>query len=175
MKCIGARGDVKHQLVEDVRVGQRNWRDRITNVGRDKVQQRADKDQPVGVDVTFTVDRPSSHFGTGRNRFLLNARAPMWPTTKNTNDVDKMLRLLLDALQDSGVLVDDAQAVETAARKAYPQPKPEALQGPKPPPWAGLWVEHWAGRRSAPVSGALPFPGARVLIYPLDDEGMTGE
>lgn len=131
MKCIGKRGKVKHQLVEDVRVGQRNWRNRVVRAAA-ATGVTAGPGQPVSVDVTFTLDRPASHRGTGRNRDIVKAKAPTYPTGQSTNDLDKMVRLIGDALQEAELLVDDAQVVDWRARKRYvdgPDPGPMKIPG----------------------------------------------
>lgn len=71
---------------------------------------------PVRVDVAFTLQRPKSHYRTGKNARLLRDSAPALPTTKP--DVDKLLRAVLDAL--TGIaFVDDAQVTQTVATKSY--------------------------------------------------------
>lgn len=144
LKCVGGRGRVRHQLVQDYRPGQKEWRQKVTDAVRKGVTQRADKWQPVGVEVTFTIERPAGHWGTGRNATRLKPSAPTFPTKHNTNDLDKMERLLGDALQDAEMLPDDAQIVDYHARKCYPD------------------CPHTAG--------SLPWPGARIRIYPIQME-----
>jgi Holliday junction resolvase RusA-like endonuclease len=163
LKCIGARGQVKHQLVEDYRIGQAAWREAVVVAARRAVLESgeaADQYEPVGVEVTLTIARGPSHFGTGRNVGFLRHTAPRHPVKKNTDDVDKLLRLVLDALTDAGLLFDDCQVVETTARKAYPGPTRTQLHGgPSPPAWATAYV---------PVPDALPHPGARIRVYPME-------
>lgn len=163
LKCIGARGTVKHQLIEDVRVGQKAWREAVTYAAKyaaQKTNRKADQYEPVGVEVTLTIDRGPSHFGTGRNAGFLKHTAPLHPTKKNTDDVDKLLRLVLDAMTNAGLLFDDCQVVETTARKSFPVPtRAVLLGGPKPPAWADSYV---------PLPDALPHPGARIRLYPVN-------
>lgn len=72
------------------------------------------------VDVTFVMPRLNGHFGTGRNAGVLKERfAGAYPVGHNTGDVDKLARLVLDALQDAKVMPDDCQVVELTTRKAY--------------------------------------------------------
>lgn len=140
LKCIGARGRGGHQLIEDHRPGQKEWRDRIANTVRTKVRTRYPRDVPVAVDVVFTLPRPKSHYRTGRNAHMLRDTAPDWPTGQRTGDTDKLFRLLGDALEDGGLVADDAQIVAVTAVKVY-------LGGP----------------------GALPYPGAEITITPRKD------
>jgi Holliday junction resolvase RusA-like endonuclease len=73
---------------------------------------------PVGVDVTLTLARPAT---VDRQ----------WPHVRGSNDVDKLARTVLDGLQDSGLIRDDAQVVELVARKCYPDsPCPDRLDRP---------------------------------------------
>lgn len=123
MKCIGARGKVKHQLVED-NTDSDPWRTKIAVVaGRLLAEgklERAAQYQPVEVELTATLPRPDSHYGTGKNRHTVKASAPVWPTTFGTGDVDKLARLVLDALEDVAVVHNDAQVIELHAFKCYP-------------------------------------------------------
>lgn len=81
----------------------------------------------VAVDLLFVMPRPK----TGRR--VLPAVRP---------DIDKLTRLVLDALTDAGVIVDDGQVTDLTVRKRYP----DADQ-----PWT------------------LPEPGVRVKVEPAPD------
>lgn len=61
-------------------------------------------------------------------------------------DLDKLLRSTLDALQTAGAIADDARIVEATLAKCYPGEHPEAL----------------------------PRPGARILLWPLDRYRTAG-
>lgn len=147
LKCLGRVGKVPHQLTEDYRPGQKEWRDRIADTVRRKVRTRYEHGIPVGVEVTFTLPRPKHHYGTGRNANVLKERFA-WepPTNQGTGDVDKMLRLLLDALQDGGLLANDAQVVDTRAVKVYV---------------------------NDPLGRALPYPGAVIRTYAIRHQPPT--
>lgn len=71
---------------------------------------------PVCVVVVFSLPRPKSHYGTGRNADVLKASAPSHPTTKP--DLDKLVRACLDALS-TVAFEDDSQVVSVIARKRY--------------------------------------------------------
>ncbi|MFF8406975.1 RusA family crossover junction endodeoxyribonuclease [Streptomyces sp. NPDC015684] len=73
--------------------------------------------EPVRLEVVFTLPRPKSHFGTGRNAGLVKPSAPQYPTGKP--DTDKLLRSTQDALKDAGVLVDDSVVTDTVAAKRF--------------------------------------------------------
>lgn len=136
LKCLGRRGRVAHQLVEDAGPELRDWRDRIAETVRTRVRTRGEPGETVHVDVTFTIPRPAYHYGTGRNAQQLRPKYAAAPATaRGTGDVDKLARLLLDALQDGGLLADDAQATDLTARKRY-----------------------------VDAPGGLPYPGARIVV-----------
>jgi crossover junction endodeoxyribonuclease RusA len=74
----------------------------------------------VRVDATFFFQRPSAHYGTGRNAGQLKASAPRYRTP--APDLDKLLRALFDAIVISGVIRDDRYIVEVYANKVYGAP-----------------------------------------------------
>jgi Holliday junction resolvase RusA-like endonuclease len=136
LKCVGRNGH--HRLIDDSpNVGR--WRDEIVAAVGDLPQ--ADRHQPIGVEITSTVPRPQSHLGRGGS---LRANAPAFPALGRTGDVDKLARLVLDALQDAHVLDDDSQVVEVLSRKSYPG-------------------GHWFG------DDVLSVPGVLVRIYPIEE------
>lgn len=128
LKCIGTRGGRGHQLIED-NPKTDAWRSEVARNAR-RIPAKADLDQPIGVEITSTLPRPARHYGTGRNSDRVKPSSPDHPTAKGTGDVDKLARLVLDALQDAGVVHDDAQVVEVISRKAYPEAHtPDAMGG----------------------------------------------
>ncbi|WP_375425973.1 RusA family crossover junction endodeoxyribonuclease [uncultured Friedmanniella sp.] len=128
MKCIGARGKVKHQLVEDERVGQDEWRRRVKFAGIQLGQHIGQPlTGPISVEVTFTVPCPPS----------VKPERRLWPITRSSGDVDKLARLILDDLTGT-VFVDDSQVVELTARKTYPHsPAPDLT------PAGGALIRVW--------------------------------
>lgn len=130
MKCIGARGKVKHQLVEDERVGQDEWRRRVKFAGVHLAQTTGAPlplTGPVSVEVTFTLPLPAS----------IKPASRLWPITRSSGDVDKLARLILDDLTGS-VFVDDSQVVELSTRKCYPHsPAPDLT------PAGGALIRIW--------------------------------
>lgn len=78
--------------------------------------------------LTFTVRRPGTHYGTGRNALSLKANAPAHP--RGRPDLDKLVRATLDALTNAGALVDDANVVRLLAVKCYPGGDLDALDVP---------------------------------------------
>lgn len=142
LKCVGARGARRHVLVED-NPATEGWRSTVAGVVASSFPH-AHPGEPVGVEITATLPRPPSHMGKGRNADRLLSSSPLHPTPRGSGDVDKLARTILDALQDAGVVRDDAQVVECVVRKAYPNAEtPDALPYagvrirlyPYPPPW----------------------------------------
>lgn len=129
LKCIGARG--RHQLIED-NPETKVWRSTIAGwatraLAAGKITP-AVKGQPLGAEITTTLED-------------LKKRRP-YAVTRSSYDVDKLLRLVLDALQDAKAIPDDAQIVEVVGRKTYP---------------------------NGPLPDALPWPGVRIRLYPIGD------
>lgn len=108
MKCIGGRGPVKHQLIEDDKTGARKtWRSHLTAAAEALAQRLGEPlDGPVTVGALFFLDRPPS------NRSYA-------PITRTSGDVDKHLRMVLDSLTDAAVLVDDSRVTFTLGGMAW--------------------------------------------------------
>jgi len=123
MKCIGRSGKVRHQLTEDAGPELKTWRDRVTNTAR-QVHTTAEPREPVLIDVTFVLPRPQTHRAQRNGRTeLAGPIRPRYATTpatsRRTGDIDKLARLILDALTDAGLLTDDAQVTDLTTRKTY--------------------------------------------------------
>jgi crossover junction endodeoxyribonuclease RusA len=73
----------------------------------------------VRLDVAFSLIRPKSHMGTGRNAHLVKGSSPRYPTTNP--DIDKLLRSLLDALTQV-CFADDNQVTQINVTKSYTAP-----------------------------------------------------
>ena len=74
---------------------------------------------PIHLVLRFTVERPKSHYGSGRNADKLKPSAPAFPASKP--DVLKLARGVEDALT-SIILKDDAQIVTETLTKRYGRP-----------------------------------------------------
>lgn len=73
-------------------------------------------DGPLQMDVTFTLERPQGHFGSGKNAGQVKSSAPEHHTTRP--DSTKLLRCLEDAL--TGIIyADDGQIVAQHVFKVY--------------------------------------------------------
>lgn len=76
----------------------------------------------VLVEARYVFTRPGLHWHPANTRRpvpVLREDAPRYPISSGTADVDKLCRLLGDALQLGGVLVDDALIVGWDAGKRY--------------------------------------------------------
>lgn len=70
----------------------------------------------IGVKLVFYLDRPKSHYGTGKNASVVKEKAPFHHVTKP--DVDKLTRAVLDALTGT-CIKDDSQVVSIVCHKRY--------------------------------------------------------
>lgn len=114
MRCVGRGG--RHQLIADNRDRAKAWHEQIVAAGRALLRTAGGPlEGPLSVAITFTVPKPASVPLTR-----------LWPITRSAGDVDKLVRLVLDGLTDSGIWADDSQVVELSAIKAYPHsPAPD--------------------------------------------------
>lgn len=85
-------------------------------------------DGPLSVEVVFTVRKPKS---APKTRIT-------WPITRDSGDIDKLLRSTFDALTTAGAIADDARIVEVLARKVHPGEGLDALDAP------GAVIRVWA-------------------------------
>lgn len=104
---------------EDAKRG-KPWRDSVAAAAVEAMRGREPKSGPLMLDVTFYVARPSTHFGSGRNRERVRPSAPYFPAVRP--DVTKLVRALEDALTHI-VWRDDAQVVMQIANKRYGTPE----------------------------------------------------
>ncbi|WP_031514795.1 RusA family crossover junction endodeoxyribonuclease [Streptomyces sp. NRRL F-5123] len=77
-------------------------------------------DGPLSIEIAFTVRKPAS----------APKRRTTWPTTRDSGDIDKLLRATFDALTTSGAIADDSRVVEVVARKVFPGEGLDALDEP---------------------------------------------
>lgn len=75
-------------------------------------------DRCFEVEVLCEMDRPKSHFGTGKNAKILKKSAPAVLHCTRTPDNDKVLRAILDALTGYA-WKDDKQVVMCKCRKVW--------------------------------------------------------
>ncbi|MBC9729897.1 RusA family crossover junction endodeoxyribonuclease [Streptomyces sp. TRM68367] len=101
----------------------------------------------VALSMVFTVARPKSHFGMGRNAGVLRPSAPPRPDKKP--DLSKLVRSTEDALTTALVYRDDALVVEYRG--------------------LGKWYETDHGS----VPGVLDSPGCVIRVWSLADEAAS--
>jgi Holliday junction resolvase RusA-like endonuclease len=125
-----AKGSMKHvghgRMIEQL-AGSKPWREAVKWAALEAIAARegtgepfATLSGPVVVDVVFSFAKPKSAPKTRR----------IWPTTRSSGDVDKLLRNVLDALVDAAVMGDDSQVVRAVPEKAFVGEHPAALNVP---------------------------------------------
>ena len=74
---------------------------------------------PIHVYLTAIYERPKTHLTqTGATK----PNAPTHPITRYASDLDKTARLVLDALTQTQLIVDDSHVTQLEAEKRYAQP-----------------------------------------------------
>lgn len=111
LKVITPRGQ-RPRLIEDHKHS-KPWRTKMTNAIRDADTPFAEPYAgPVAVAATFVFERHG-----------VTAKTLPYPTlnagVNACGDLDKLLRNLLDALQDAAVIVDDAQVCSVGTSKIW--------------------------------------------------------
>tara|TARA_Y100000401_G_scaffold81018_1_gene66403 strand:- start:10 stop:486 length:477 start_codon:yes stop_codon:yes gene_type:complete len=113
------------------------WRNQIVSAC---IEQRINEGEmitcPVRVDIRFQFHRPKAHFGTGKNKDLVKASAPRFPSSKIIGDIDKLCRSTLDGLSvpSGGMLLeDDSLVVKLKASKTYIKKESETTH-------QGAWI-----------------------------------
>ncbi|WP_322501779.1 RusA family crossover junction endodeoxyribonuclease [Streptomyces rochei] len=105
------------------------WRDAVDTAARaarvvnhigDVPVHKPTLDGPLSLEVVFTVRKPAS----------APKRRVTWPTTRDSGDIDKLLRSTFDALTTAGAIADDSRIVEVSARKVHPGEGLDALETP---------------------------------------------
>lgn len=127
------------------------WRDVVAwsaVSARNKVRGWRPLTGPVALSLVFTMPRPRSHYGTGRNADVVRPSAPPRPAV--TPDLDKLWRATGDALTTAQIYRDDAQVVEV--REPF-----------------GQWYNTDHGR----VPHVLDGPGCTVHVWSLDGAGAA--
>ena len=109
MKCVGARGKMKHCLVEDDKAGRgKVWRAKVTAAGVELRRSIGDTlDGPLGMAVLVVAQRPAA----AKDRVL--------PHFRSAHDSDKLARLIGDALDDADVYADDSRICWLTSAKVY--------------------------------------------------------
>lgn len=123
-----ASGRVSAVLVEQSK-RVKPWRDLVTAAAQQArvVSQigsvpvhRPPLDGPLEAEVIFTVRKPAS----------APKRRRTWPNTRDSGDLDKLLRSTFDGIADAQAVIDDSRIIAVTARKVFPNEHPEALPEP---------------------------------------------
>lgn len=77
-------------------------------------------DGPLEAEIIFTVRKPAS----------APKRRRTWPVTRDSGDLDKLLRSTFDGIADAEAVVDDSRIISVTACKTFPGEHPEALSEP---------------------------------------------
>ncbi len=92
------------------------WRQTINAAAREHGLKRLEG--PVGMSLTFVMQRPASHHIAGARDRPLKASAPPYPSGR-VGDLDKLTRAVLDAL-DGVAYYDDSQVcLQSPVAKVY--------------------------------------------------------
>ena len=95
------------------------WRDTVTAAAIGALDGADPIEGPVSVGIAVAIARPAGHYGSGRNAQRLKPSAPTSPTGRNTGDVDKLARAILDACTVARVWLDDSQVDELRVTKFW--------------------------------------------------------
>ena len=91
------------------------WKAAIVLLARERI--RTAMTGPVRCRMDFTLPRPRSHYGTGRNATVLKAGALEWCGKKP--DLDNLAKAVMDALTNAGAWSDDAQVCDLRLLKRF--------------------------------------------------------
>jgi Holliday junction resolvase RusA-like endonuclease len=117
-----ASGRISAVLVEQSK-RVKPWRSLVTRAAMNAMldhQLTEPLDGPLEADIVFTVRKPAS----------APKRRRTWPTTRDSGDIDKLLRSTFDGIADAEAVVDDARIIRVTATKTFPGEHPEALTEP---------------------------------------------
>lgn len=133
----GSKTKLAHGAMVDANAKRlRPWRDTVRIAAAEAIHEMHPgaprplfpRGTPVEVAMTFTMRRPRSHYGTGRNFQALKPNAPVHHV--GFPDCDKAQRAILDALTAAGVWDDDRQAVICHGTRVYPGATPDSMDIP---------------------------------------------
>lgn len=117
-----ASGRISAVLVEQSK-RVKPWRALVTRAAMDTMldtQLTEPLDGPLEAEIVFTVRKPAS----------APKRRRTWPTTRDSGDIDKLLRSTFDGIADAQAVADDSRIIRVTATKTFPGEHPEALAEP---------------------------------------------
>ncbi len=71
---------------------------------------------PIKIITIFYIERPKSHYGTGKNSSIIRKTAPAMPLSKP--DIDNLQKIIYDCLNNV-IWCDDSQICEAIGKKYY--------------------------------------------------------
>lgn len=112
LKCIGrgsANGRAMHRLIEDDKAGRgKAWRAKVTAAAVELRKSIGETlDGPLGLAVVTVHHRPAA------------AAKRVLPANRSGHDVDKLSRMLMDALDDGDAFTDDSRVCFLTTAKVY--------------------------------------------------------
>ncbi|MEU1133547.1 RusA family crossover junction endodeoxyribonuclease [Streptomyces sp. NPDC005900] len=118
-----ASGRISAVLVEQSK-RVKPWRALVTTAAIDAIANGGARytplDGPLAAEIIFTVRKPAS----------APKRRRTWPNTRDSGDLDKLLRSTFDGIADARAVVDDSRITHVTATKTFPSEHPEALPEP---------------------------------------------
>jgi Holliday junction resolvase RusA-like endonuclease len=117
-----ASGRISAVLVEQSK-RVKPWRALVTHASRlamTATHLTTPLDGPLEAEIVFTVRKPAS----------APKRRQTWPNTRDSGDLDKLLRSTFDGIADAQAVADDSRIIAVTARKVFPSEHPEALPEP---------------------------------------------
>lgn len=128
-------------IITDDAKKSRPWKAQVSDAAGEAMHGRDLLDGPLLLELTFWVNRPKGHFGSGKNHAAVRTAAPWAPTVKP--DLLKLARAVEDAL--TGVVYrDDSQITYEVLQKAYTTGGARTEIRVVPVLRPGLYVQHLA-------------------------------
>ena len=115
----GSKRHIGKGIMVEASTRTRPWRETVKYAALETMHNRQRIDSAATITAIFTFDRPQSHYRTGIHKTELRAEVPRFPATRNSGDIDKLLRCAFDAIVDGGVIRDDSLIVLVNARKVW--------------------------------------------------------
>ncbi|MDX3205079.1 MULTISPECIES: RusA family crossover junction endodeoxyribonuclease [Streptomyces] len=122
----GSKRHIGHGRMIEQSVRVKPWRHAAASAVREALAAARGQDGPepapldgaLFVQIVFTVRKPA------------RPKRPTWPVTRDSGDLDKLLRSTFDALTDGGAIADDSRVVKVVASKVHPGEGEGALDAP---------------------------------------------
>ena len=115
----GSKRHVGKGIMVEASTRTRPWRETVKYAALEAMDGRHRIETAVAIAAIFAFDRPRAHHRTGIHAAELRPGAPLFPSTRNSGDLDKLLRCVCDAIVDGGVIRDDSLIVLVNARKVW--------------------------------------------------------